>query len=134
MQISMSFAPSLMLEVGVQDGIFDSLSDGSKSIAELHRSTGNSERGLTALLNGLTGLGLLARDGSGRFELTPESASFLVRNRPGYLGGYFEHLSERIKYWFQLPAAVRTGRSQILLIRSRLARHFFTISLKTFLP
>jgi hypothetical protein len=57
-----------MLEAGAQNGIFDSLADGSKSIPEIHRITGDSERGLTALLNGLTGVGLLARDGPGRLS------------------------------------------------------------------
>jgi ubiquinone/menaquinone biosynthesis C-methylase UbiE len=124
-QMAWSFAPSLMLEAAVQNGVFASLAEGAKSVPELHRNTGNSERGLTALLNALAGLGLVARDGSGRYGLTPESASFLVPNKPGYLGGYFEHLSKRIQDWFQLPEAVRTGRSQARVNQESTGTAFF---------
>jgi 2-polyprenyl-3-methyl-5-hydroxy-6-metoxy-1,4-benzoquinol methylase len=65
---------------------------------------------LTAVLNALVGLDILARKG-GRYTLTPESASFLVSTKPAYHGGFFRHMTRQIiPQWLKLKEAVRTGR------------------------
>src|ERR1035437_1469022 len=47
----------------------------------LAAETATSERGVRALLNALTGIELLSKDGEGRYSLTAESALFLVSTK-----------------------------------------------------
>jgi SAM-dependent methyltransferase len=63
------------------------------------------------LLNVLVGLDLLAKDHEGRYTLTPESATFLVRGKPGFHGAFFMLTSEpMLPAWRHLYEIVRTGR------------------------
>ncbi len=77
---------------------------------EVATVTETSERGATAILQALVGLGLLACDREGRFVLTPESDAFLVSSRPGFLGPFFAvHSREVIPRWLEIGEVVRTG-------------------------
>jgi ubiquinone/menaquinone biosynthesis C-methylase UbiE len=126
MQMVWSFAPPLMVGAAVRNKIFESLEDGPKSVAELAEATGASTRGLAALANGLTGLGFLARDGGERFELTPESAAFLIPDKPGYLGGFFVHVAaQAVNNWLALPEIVRTGRPSVAVNQEQTGSAFF---------
>lgn len=125
MQMGWAFVPPLILAAGIRNGIFDALADGEKSVADIGALTANSERGLTALLNALAGIGLLTRK-DGRYGLTPESAAFLVRNRPRYIGGYFQFVAgEGLQRWMRLPEAVRTGQSPAPLNQEGVGSPFF---------
>ena len=105
------FGPPLIMEAAVRNGVFEVLKQGSKTAAEVSTATGASERGITAILNALTGLELLSRDDSGQYTLTDESAAFLVSSSPGYLGGLLKHGSTQlIPHWLDLSEVVRTGR------------------------
>jgi SAM-dependent methyltransferase len=111
MQVSFGYSGPLMLEAAVHHHVFDVLDSGAKTIDEVVAATGASRRGLRALLNGLVGLELLAKDSAGRYSLTPESATFLVRGKPGYRGGMLRHVVSRLlPMWLQLNEVVRTGR------------------------
>lgn len=121
-----AFAPPLMVVAAVRNRVFESLAEGPKTVAELGDATGASKRGLTALTDGLAGLGLLARDGSGRFQLTPESDAFLVPGKPGYLGGFFVHVPNLLMdNWTALPEVVRTGRPRTSVNQERAGSPFF---------
>lgn len=67
-----------------------------------------SVRGAQALLDGLTGLGLVELSG-GAYRNTPVASSFLVKGRPGYLGALAEVFLEDFGTWQKLPEAARTG-------------------------
>lgn len=111
MQFAFAFAPPLMIETAVRLGLFDALTDGPRSLAQLQQASGASERGLRALLNGLVGLEFLHKDDGGRYRLAPESAAFLVSTQPSYLGGFFRHASSQlIPHWLELTQIVQTGR------------------------
>src|SRR5438093_6262380 len=64
----------------------------------------------------LVALGFLDRDGDGPQALyrnTPETAAFLDRQEPSYIGGIFEMLNARLYgFWGDLTEALRTGRPQ----------------------
>ena len=70
-----------------------------------------SERGVRILCDGLTVYGFLTRGEDGTYGLTPESALFLVRKSPAYLGGAAAFLlkDEMLRSFEDLPVAVRTG-------------------------
>jgi cyclopropane fatty-acyl-phospholipid synthase-like methyltransferase len=61
-------------------------------------------------------MGLLERDGDGeaaRYRNTPESAHFLDRRSPAYVGGVMELFEARnVRFWADLTEALRTGRAQ----------------------
>lgn len=111
LQFAWGYVPPLVLEAALRHKVFDVLDSGPKTVHELHLKTGASERGLTAILNVLVGLNLLARDDAGAFSLTPESAAFLVSTKPGFQGGMIRHCSEHlIPKWLRLNEIVATGK------------------------
>ena len=109
MQMSWGYAPPLIIEAATRHGVFDHLETGPKTVEEVATLSGASVRGLRAIMNALTGLRLLAKEG-GRYSLTPESAAFLISGKPGYFGGMFRHISTLIPNWLHLTEVVETGR------------------------
>jgi hypothetical protein len=61
-------------------------------------------------------LGFLERDGdgaAGRYSNTPDTAVFLDKNSPAYIGGILEMSNARLyRYWGDLTEALRTGKPQ----------------------
>lgn len=111
MQFTWGYAPPLILEAAVRHRLFDVLDKGPRTVEQLNAETGASVRGLRAVLNTLVGLELLARDEQGRYALTPESATYLVRGKPDYRGGMLMHVSSQLlPKWMQLTEIVRTGK------------------------
>jgi hypothetical protein len=109
-QLAWGYAPPLILETAVHNGIFEYLEGGGKTAQEVAAHTRAPLRGIRAILNALTGFQLLTKDGDGRFALTPESSTFLVKGRPGYLGGLIKHTSTQlIPRWLKLDDIVREG-------------------------
>ncbi len=109
-QFAFGYAPPLVLEAAIRHRVFDVLDGGPKSVHEIHRETGASERGLAAILNVLVGLEFLAKDHQGNYSLTPESAAFLVSTKPEFQGGLIRHTSEHLlPRWLNLNGVVATG-------------------------
>jgi len=110
MQFAWAYAAPLIIEAGIRHCVFDELDTGAKSLDELQSATGASARGLSMLANALVGLNLLQKDADGRYALTPESAAFLVRSKPSFMGGLILHTSGHlIPRWLHLNEVVRTG-------------------------
>lgn len=111
MQFAWGYVPPLILEAAIHHRVFDVLDSGPKTIQEVHKETGASERGLTAIMNALVGLNFLSKDQQNRYSLTPESAAFLVSTKPGFQGGIIRHGSEHlIPKWLHLNEIVKTGK------------------------
>jgi hypothetical protein len=109
-QLAWGYAPPLVLEAAIRHRVFDVLDSGAKSLDEIQEATGVSKRGLTAILNALVGFEFLRKD-AGNYSLAPESAAFLVSNKPGFQGGLIRHTSEQLlPNWLQLNKIVATGR------------------------
>jgi 2-polyprenyl-3-methyl-5-hydroxy-6-metoxy-1,4-benzoquinol methylase len=110
MKYMWGFAPPLIIGAAVRNGVFDSLDAGPKTVAETSAATGASQRGLANVMNALIPLGLLTRDSAGRYALTPESAAFLVSSKPGFMGGFVQHMGAGIiPGWLGLGDIVKTG-------------------------
>ena len=88
MQFGFAYAPPLIITAAVSNKVFDSLESGSKTVDQTSKETGASARGLRMLMNALVGLELLKKDRHQKYSLTPESAAFLVSNKPGALAGF----------------------------------------------
>ncbi len=111
MQMAWGYAVTLILEAGIRNKIFDTIESGPKTVDEVAAATGGSKRGLRSVMNALVGLDLLKKNGSDKYELTPESAAFLVSNKPSFMGGMAAHTSNQlIPSWLQLSEVVATGK------------------------
>ena len=67
MQFAWGYVPPLVLEAAIRHRIFDLLDGGPKTVSEIQKETGASERGLSAVMNALVGLNFLAKDKQGYF-------------------------------------------------------------------
>src|ERR1700751_5871673 len=82
-ELGFAYGPPLIICAAVSNGVFDSLANGAKSVGEVAKETGASERGVRGIMNALIGLELLRKDRKDKYSLTSESAAFLVSNKPG---------------------------------------------------
>jgi ubiquinone/menaquinone biosynthesis C-methylase UbiE len=98
------------LRAGIELEVFTAIGEGAATPAELARRCQASERGLRILCDYLTILGFLTKQ-DGRYALTPDSAAFLDKRSPAYVGGTVRFLlSPALTSGFQdLAAAVRKG-------------------------
>lgn len=126
MQLAWGYVPPLLLEAAIHHRIFDVLDDGPKTLAEVQKETGASARGLSAVMNALTGLDFLAKDAQDRFSLTPESATFLVSTKPSFQGGFLRHGSKQlIPKWLHLNDIVATGKPAAAVNQEETGGDFF---------
>lgn len=116
MQVSMGFMASKVLLAAVRFDLFTHLTAGPLTGAEIQRKLGIHPRSLYDFLDTLVALGFLAREGlkeSAEYRNTPESAAFLDRQKPSYIGGLLEMANNRLyKYWGRLEEGLRTGLPQ----------------------
>ena len=98
---------------GMQLEVFTELGDGARSAADLAVALAVAEEPLTRLLYALVVCGLLQRRGEG-FANSAEAATFLVKGRPGYIGGMHELLSQLWHADLSTAQSLRTGRPAAL--------------------
>lgn len=111
MQMAWGFATPLILESAIRNKVFDTLDSGPKTIDEVAAATGASPRGLRAIMNALVSFEFLKTNGDGKYELTPESSTFLVTTKPTFFGGMVAHTSRQLMpAWLQLSDVVATGK------------------------
>lgn len=135
MQFVFSFAPPLILEAAVRHRVFDVLDQGPKTVEQVSAATGASVRGLRAVMNALVGLEFLAKDGEGRYRLTPESATFLVSNKPAFFGGIFRHTSKQLlPKWLEMNEIVRTGLPATAINQEEEGTQFFEQFVESIFP
>src|SRR6478672_94325 len=98
MQLVTGAWASSILGAAARHGLFTALEGHPDSADGIAKKTGISTRGAQALLDGLTGLGLLALS-SGKYQNTPEASSFLVKGKPSYMGELAEVFMEDFGTW-----------------------------------
>jgi hypothetical protein len=74
-----------ILQAGVQLAVFDHIAAGKDQPSAIATAIDADERGTRILLDALAPLGLFERNNG--YQLTPLAETFLVTNRPSYLGG-----------------------------------------------
>src|SRR5687768_10955695 len=116
MQTATGFWASKVLLVAVEFDLFSTLGDGSMTAEQLGAALGLHPRGRYDFFDALVALGFLHRDGDGpqgRYRNTPETAAFLVKQSPSYIGGMPEMFNSRLfGFWNNLGEALRTGQPQ----------------------
>lgn len=108
--VSAGWACSI-LGSAARHGVFTHLEGPGDDADGLAKKAGISQRGAQALLDGLTGLRLLTLSG-GKYQNTPEASFYLVKDKPGYLGGMAEVMMDELPVWAKLHEAVKSGTPQ----------------------
>jgi hypothetical protein len=99
---------SSILGAASRHGIFTALEASPDTAEGVAKRTGISLRGAQALLDGVTGLGLLTLSG-GHYRNSPEASAFLVKGKRGYLGPMAEVFMDDLETWRKLPESAKTG-------------------------
>jgi hypothetical protein len=116
MQVGMGFWPSKTVLSAVELELFTQLGSDAMTGAEIGERLGLHPRAIYDFLDTLVALGFLERDGDGtdgRYRNTDETAAFLDKRSPTYIGGILEMSNARLyRFWGELTEALRTGKPQ----------------------
>src|SRR5919198_2810360 len=116
MQVGMGFWSSKTLLSAVELELFTELSDDSRTAEAIRDALDLHPRGIHDFLDALVALGFLEREGegsTGRYRNTAETAAFLDKRSPTYIGGMLEMSNARLYgFWGDLTEALQTGKPQ----------------------
>ena len=116
LEVGLGFFQSKVLLTAIEHGVFTLVGDRAMTGEEIRSTLGWHPRGVHDLLDGLVAMRFLAREGngpSGRYRNTPETATFLDKKGPSYVGGILEMANARLyPFWGSLGEAMRTGLPQ----------------------
>src|SRR5437764_11877322 len=135
MELSFAYAPPLIISAAAGNKVFDALENRAKTAEEVAKKTGASPRALRILMNALVGLDLLKKNRRGKYSLTPESAAFLVSNKPGTHAGFFGTIAPHlISRWLRLADVVREGRPAVAVNQETEGTEFFSQLVENIIP
>lgn len=80
------------LKAAIELEVFTAVGEGNNTAADIAKRCGASERGMRILCDFLCIMGFLSKEGNG-YSLTQDSAVFLDKRSPAYLGGLTEFIS-----------------------------------------
>ena len=116
MEVGMAFWPAKVLLSAVELGLFTELGANSMTGHELQGALQLHPRANPDFFDTLVALRFLDRDGNGpeaRYRNTEETALFLDRHSPQFIGGFLEMANARLyRFWGDLTDALRTGSPQ----------------------
>jgi 2-polyprenyl-3-methyl-5-hydroxy-6-metoxy-1,4-benzoquinol methylase len=116
MEVGMAFWPAKVLLSAVELGVFTELGAKSLTGRELRDALRLHPRSTPDFFDTLVALQFLERDGDGpeaRYRNTKETALFLDRNSPQFVGGFLEMANARLyRFWGDLSEGLRTGKPQ----------------------
>lgn len=116
MQTATAFWASKVLLTAVELDLFTQLDGKNMTAPELGETLGLHERGTYDFFDALVALKFLDREGDGpegQYMNTPDTAVFLNKNSPAYIGGLPEMLNSRLfGFWNDLGTALKTGKPQ----------------------
>jgi 2-polyprenyl-3-methyl-5-hydroxy-6-metoxy-1,4-benzoquinol methylase len=98
------------LKTAIELDVFSAIHDGAQTAPALAERLGTSTRGIRILCDFLVVSGLITKAGD-RYALTPDTAVFLVRQSPAYMGGTFSFLGmdQIVRNFDGLTTTVRRG-------------------------
>lgn len=105
-----SYQHSFALKAAIELDLFTAIAEGANDAASLAKRVNAAERGVRILADGMTVQGFLRKE-NGKYSLTPDSAIFLDKRSPAYMGGMAEFLvsEENIRNFSQFTDCVRKG-------------------------
>ena len=98
------------LKAAIELEVFTAIGEGNTTAPAIAKRCETSERGMRILCDFLCIMGFLKKDGN-NYSLTPDSAAFLDKRSPAYLGGVTEFISSPMltEPFKNFAAAVRKG-------------------------
>ena len=111
MEIATGFQKSRVLLSAFELGLFTALGDAALASAEVAEKIAADPRATDRLMNALVAIGLLHKEGE-RFRNAPLAERFLVKGKPGYMGG-LAHSANLWHRWGTLTAAVQAGTAVV---------------------
>jgi len=112
LQTGTAFWPAKTLLSAIEMGLFTELARGPQPLEPLRERLGLHPRSARDFFDTLVALGFLQRQ-DGRYANTPETALFLDRGKPSYVGGILEMANSRLyPSWGHLTEGLRTGKPQ----------------------
>lgn len=105
-----AFTRSQILFTAIDMDLFTLIDSGCNHQDTLIDRLSLDERGLRILLNGLVGIGFLQVSQDGSYQLPPDAAKFLVKDRDSYIGGMVHHCKRLYENWSMLTDAVQSGQ------------------------
>ena len=116
MQVGMGFWASKTLLSAVELELFTVLARAPLTAQGIAEALKLNPRAVPDFPDALVALRLLAREGNGPeavYTNTPESAVFLDKKNPAYIGGFLEMANARLyRFWADLTPALQTGAPQ----------------------
>ncbi len=107
-QIATGGWATAILGVASQYSLFKHLEGEGSDAASLLEKIPISPRGLQALLDGLTGLGLLELKDR-KYRNSPEASFYLVEGKPAFMGGFGQVNLNDLERWAKFSQVVKTG-------------------------
>jgi len=112
LQLGFGYWGSRTLLSAVELGLFTELARAPLDAVTIGKRLQLHPRSLLDFLDALVALGMLTKD-DGHYANTPETACFLDRDKPTYVGGFLEMSSVRLySFWGNLTEGLRTGEPQ----------------------
>ena len=116
LQTGFGFWASKVLLTAVEFEVFTQLGSKAMTGQTLGSALGLHPRGIYDFFDTLVALGFLNRDGAGedaQYSNTPETAEYLDKRKPTYIGGILEMCNARLfRFWSDLGPALKTGKPQ----------------------
>ncbi|MEW6128673.1 MAG: methyltransferase [Acidobacteriota bacterium] len=116
MEVAMGFWPAKVLLSAIELGLFTTLAEKPMTGEDLAEALQLHPRANPDFFDALVALKFLQRDGDGATALyknTDETARFLNRKSPAFMGGFLEMANERLyRFWGDLTEALKTGQPQ----------------------
>jgi predicted O-methyltransferase YrrM len=109
LELSGIYWQTCTLHAGVKLEVFTCLGDQALAAEAVAASIGADRRATAMLLNALTAMTLLEKDGR-VFRNSPAARSFLVKTAPGYLGHMILHHHNLMESWARLDQGILSGR------------------------
>ena len=105
-----SYQRTAAMKAAIELDLFSAIGEDGATAGEVAARCGASERGARILCDYMVIVGLLTKEG-GRYRLTQDSAFFLDRRSPAYMGGTLEFLLSPgiVSNFDDLASAVRKG-------------------------
>lgn len=112
-----AYQRSAALKTAIEIDLFTAIDQGARTPQEIGGVCGAPERSLRILCDYLTSLGFLAKSGQ-TYALTADSAAFLSKRSPAYLGGTVAFLQtpELVRQFEGLTETVRRGAPAASLV------------------
>jgi 2-polyprenyl-3-methyl-5-hydroxy-6-metoxy-1,4-benzoquinol methylase len=113
----MAFQRSAALKSALDLDLFTHIGRGARTTKALAKACGAQERGVRILSDYLTTLGFLTKTGEA-YDLTPDSALFLAKGSPAYLGGTADFLysADITRQFDQLTETIRQGKTGVSMV------------------